>query len=348
MMVRKDVALSRGEDLPPIVPTGQLIHLDVSQIKPNPNNPRRLFDPEPLRELKESIRTHGVLVPITVYKLPGQDKYGIVDGERRFKSCAELQQEGVHIQIPANVVTAPNKMASLVYMFNIHSFREQWELMPTALSLQQVIDGLDVTDDAQLHQITGLSDMQIDRCKKILTFPEEWRSLSLDPNPKERIPSNFWIELYPVLEIAPEVIPDLYARLGRDGITRRMVDKYRAGSIRSVIHFRRIMEALQFSEGEIGKQDVADALREFILDTGLETRQTFDRFVQDVKIYRKAVDACDSFIRDLKRSKLDFAVEGREDLIQKLREVIDYVEGLLDRLEGQDAPEAEASQEDME
>jgi len=83
-----------------VAPTGALLHLSVNQIRASAANPRHLFDRAPLDALKQSIRTHGVLVPLTVYKLPGQERYGIVDGERRVRSCVELQEESVHVTIP--------------------------------------------------------------------------------------------------------------------------------------------------------------------------------------------------------------------------------------------------------
>lgn len=322
-----------------VVPKGILIHLTVAQVRPNPNNPRRLFDPGPLGELKESIRTHGVLVPITVYKLPGQEKYSIVDGERRYRCCVNLRHEGIDVQIPANVVEAPSKMASLIYMFNIHAFREQWELMPTALSLQQAINELDVEDNAQLHEITGLSVSQIERCKKILSFPTEFQKLSLDLDRAKRIPSNFWVELHPVLEKASDIVPDLYAGLGRDGITERMVEKYRAKSIKSVIHFRRIMEAIEVSEDAGDNQVVADRLREYILTPDLETRKAFDGFIRDTRKIQKAVGACDRFIDDMGRAKVDYTIEGKEDITKKLLEVIEFAQRLLETLQSEEPPE---------
>jgi ParB family chromosome partitioning protein len=334
------------QGLSQIVPKGVLIHLSVDQVKPNPNNPRRLFDPGPLSELKESIRTHGVLVPITVYKLPGQEKYAIVDGERRYRCCVDLREEGIEIQIPANIVESPNKMASLIYMFNIHAFREQWELMPTALSLQEVIDELDIQDNAELHEITGLSISQIERCEKILSFPRKFQELSLDPDSQKRIPSNFWVELYPVLEKALDLIPDLYADLGRDGIIQRMVEKYRAKSIKSVIHFRRIMEAIEVAEEEEDKQAVADRLREYVLTPELETREAFDGFIRDTRTIQRAIGACDKFIRDLKQAKVDYAIEGKKEIITKLLEVIEFAQRLLDKLQGDEPPEELADMKD--
>lgn len=122
-----------------VVPRGVLQDLLPEQIVPSKNNPRLLFDPEPLNDLRNNIRQHGVLVPITVYPLKGQEKCGILDGERRHKCCVDLQAEGLSLTIPANIVEPPTKIAGLLYMFSIHNFREQWELMPTALSLQTVM-----------------------------------------------------------------------------------------------------------------------------------------------------------------------------------------------------------------
>lgn len=333
--VQDDVELGPGQ----VVPKGTLLHLRVDQLRPNPNNPRRLFDAGPLAELRESIRTHGVLVPITVYRLPGQEKYAIVDGERRYRCCVQLRDEGLEIQIPANIVETPGKTASLVYMFNLHAFREPWELMPTALSLKQVMDELNVETNADVREITGLSNSQIDKCKRILSFPERFQDLSLDQDPKKRIPSNFWVELHPVLEAAVDLVPDLYAEFGRDGLTERMVEKYRSKKVKSVIHFRRVTEAIEVSEDEAARQAVADRFREYVLTPDMETRQAFDGFIRELRKVQKAVSACESFIADLKRAKVGYAVEGKEEIIAKLLEVIQFAQSLLDILQGDEPPE---------
>jgi len=341
MSAKKIVNRSTTKDpnLTPIVPKGILIRLKVDQIKPGVNNPRRLFDPEPLSELKESIRLHGVLVPILVNKLPGQEKYAIVDGERRYRCCAELLKEGNPIEIPANVVETPDKMAALIYMFNIHSFREQWELMPTALGLQEVMKDLNTEDTNELHEITGLSVPQIERCKIILGFPKNFQELSLDEDTSKRIPSNFWVELYPVLEKSKELVPDLYHDPGRNGITQAMVKKYQEKKIKSVIHFRRIMEAIDFAERDDDKQAVGNTLRKFILTPDLEVRKAFDPFIQDPRTIQRALEACERFINDLEKSKIGYSIEGKEVIIEKLAQVVAYVTKLVDRLQGGDPPE---------
>ena len=321
-----------------IIPSGILLQLKVSDIKPNPNNPRRLFDPGPLSELKESIKIHGVLVPITAYKLPGQEKYAIVDGERRYKCCVELLKDGLPIKIPTNIVQAPNSTSSLIYMFNIHAFREQWELMPTALSLQEIKKGLNISDRNELHLVTGLSISQIERCEKILNFPKEFQDLSLDADPSKRIPSNFWVELFPILEQIPKLLPDLQSRLGRDGITWKLVNKYRNKKIRSVVHFRRVLEAIDFAENKEQFQNVTEVIRDWILDPDLETRQAFDEFSQETKHIKKSVFVCNKFISDINKTKVEFMIDGKDEIIDKLEEVISISQNLLEKLKGLQPP----------
>jgi len=198
-----------------VIPSGVLKQLTVADLKTSYTNPRRLFDPIPLYELKESIRKHGVLVPITVYKKPGQEIYSILDGERRYLCCKELEEEGVKIKIPANIVHAPGKIDGVLYMFSIHNFREQWELMPTALSLKEIMNELKETDNKELSSLTGLSPTQVERCKWLLSYPVRFQEMSLDKDPSKRIPANFWIEAYPVLSIYEDKLPLFIQEKGR-------------------------------------------------------------------------------------------------------------------------------------
>lgn len=338
-----------------VIPKGVHVDLSTKQLKPNPNNPRRLFDPSPLEDLKQSIREHGILVPLTVYKLPGQDKYAILDGERRYRCCLELEKKGLKVRIPANVVEAPDKAASLIYMFNIHAFREEWELMPTALGLKQLIEHLHTFTVAdmqhhleEINQLTGLSFPQIERCRKILTFPEKFQRLSLEADPAKRIPSNFWIELYPVLKLVKEYTPDLYQDLGRDEITQRMVDKYRDKKIKSVVHLRRVSESFDLAQDQDDIQLVSDRLREFVLEPELETREGFDGLIKDKRRFKTVLEAADRFLKDVTKAKVDHTLEGKNELIAKLNELLDFLQKLLDSLSGEDPPPVERDETESE
>lgn len=333
------MASETQNDVARVTPEGSLVHLTIDQLQPSPHNPRRLFDPEPLAALRESIRQHGVLVPLTVYRLPGQRKYAIVDGERRFRCCSDLAKDDPAIRIPANVVDPPEPMASLLYMFNIHQFRQQWELMPTAIALKSIIDQLGNEDNEQLVELTGLSERQVERCKVILTFPEKYRQMSMDSDPTNRIPSNFWVELHPVLQLVENLLPELTEEEGRNGVIDRLVQKYRRKKIRSVIHFRRILEAYEVQNEAGDVKEVTDRLREYILDTELETRSAFDGFISDSRKAQRAVDAVDRFMSEIGKARIEHETERKDELILRLSALLVVVQELLARLEGEDAPE---------
>lgn len=63
----------------------ELRNLDVKSIVPNPHQPRRLFEPDALQELANSIKEHGILQPIIVTETGG-GKYELVAGERRWRA----------------------------------------------------------------------------------------------------------------------------------------------------------------------------------------------------------------------------------------------------------------------
>jgi hypothetical protein len=334
-------------EVPPVVPTGKLRHLSPDEIKPSANNPRHLFDSAPMQELKKNIAEHGVLVPIIVFQPRGQAKFSILDGERRYRCVVELTRQGIRgpnsrpLDLPANIVEPPTKIAGLLYMFSIHNFRQGWELMPTALGLKIVMEELEESDSTVLSNLTGLSGAQIERCKLLLTIPEEFQNLSLDSDPKTRIPSNFWIEVTPVLDVAEKEVPEL-RRLSRTNLTWKLVEKYRAKKIKSVIHFRRVMEAYELSgDDEAQRHNVLSRIASFFLNPDLETRAAFDEFIVEQKRILSAVQECSDFVQRMDRLKLRYTAddEERKRLRNALKGVQRFCMTLEQMLQGSDDPD---------
>ena len=103
----------------------QVLFLPVEGIAPNPCQPRRAFDPQPLAELADSIRRHGILQPLTVRQTA--EGWELVAGERRLRAaklagletvpCIRIQAEE---QESAKVYSAPS-----VRMLSVPSSRER-------------------------------------------------------------------------------------------------------------------------------------------------------------------------------------------------------------------------------
>lgn len=78
--------------LTPDIKKDNVFYVEVNKVKPNPNQPRRDFDEDGLRELSKSIRKHGVLQPLLVYKVEEESSkglnvyYHLIAGERRLRA----------------------------------------------------------------------------------------------------------------------------------------------------------------------------------------------------------------------------------------------------------------------
>ena len=70
---------------PSTVPSGRVLLLPVSEIRPNPAQPRRVFDPQALQELADPIAVYGILQPLSVRRTPSG--WELIAGERRLRAA---------------------------------------------------------------------------------------------------------------------------------------------------------------------------------------------------------------------------------------------------------------------
>jgi ParB family chromosome partitioning protein len=95
-------------DVPEVVETASRIEeIHISQIKTNPHQPRKTFNPEAMEELMNSIRENGLIQPITVRKV--DDGYELIAGERRYRACSALEMDN----IPAHVLPVSSDVAMM-------------------------------------------------------------------------------------------------------------------------------------------------------------------------------------------------------------------------------------------
>ena len=214
-------------------------NVSVKSIAPNPHNPRRLFDPEPLEILRESIRKLGILVPLDVYPEitehadPQRDSFVLLDGERRWRCAKELELR----EVPCIIIEAPTTEQNILTMFHIHNVREGWQLMPTALKLKELIQILKTENERELAELTKLTLSQVRRCKILLTYPKKFQNMMLAPV-SDRFKADFFIDLYRIRRPALEERFPPWISRGDSKCIQIMIDKYLAGTIRAVTEFR--------------------------------------------------------------------------------------------------------------
>lgn len=141
--------------------------IPVTSIKPNPKQPRQVFDEEALAELVHSIREFGVMQPIVVRTVQDGDgtSYQLVMGERRWRATQEAGLD----TIPAIVrETADDNLLRDALLENIH--RAQLNPLEEAAAYQQLLDEFDVTHEELAARI-GRSRPVISNMIRLLRLP---------------------------------------------------------------------------------------------------------------------------------------------------------------------------------
>lgn len=91
-VLQKGLDLKTGKIIPPKAMEGErVVELEVSKIKPDPQQPRKTFDSVKLQELAEDIKQNGLIQPIIV-RISGVGEYVVIAGERRLKAVRMLNQ----------------------------------------------------------------------------------------------------------------------------------------------------------------------------------------------------------------------------------------------------------------
>ncbi len=116
------------------------------------NQPRKYFNAEKLRTLKDSISKFGIINAVTVEDM-GAGKYLLVDGERRFRAANELKLA----EIPANVDKPQNATERKIRQFNIQEHHEAWTPVEKAVAISDLAEelGISIVQTCKLLNLTS-------------------------------------------------------------------------------------------------------------------------------------------------------------------------------------------------
>lgn len=145
-------------------PTADILRVPVEYIQPNPFQPRKSFNQTALEELSASIKTYGLIQPITVRRI-GDNLYQIISGERRFKAS---RMAGM-TTIPAYVRDADDRgMLEMAIVENVQ--RENLDPIELALSYQRLIDECSLSQE-QMAERVGKKRVTVTNTLRLLRLP---------------------------------------------------------------------------------------------------------------------------------------------------------------------------------
>lgn len=153
--------ISKGE----VSGDGTPNNLKISEIRPNPYQPRKTFNDESLKELADSIKEVGIIQPVIVRK--AVQGYELLAGERRLRASKLAGKT----DIPAIVIEVDDKdMMEYALLENVQ--REDLNIVEEALGYEQLIKKLKYTQE-QLSKRIGKSRAHITNVLRILKLPQE-------------------------------------------------------------------------------------------------------------------------------------------------------------------------------
>jgi ParB family chromosome partitioning protein len=164
-----------GKGLSALIPEGdlsekftdkdQIMKLDIDEVYPNRNQPRKDFDPEKLRMLQESIEQNGLIQPIIVSK--EVDGYQIIAGERRWRASRNAQLK----KIPSIVRSYDELMQAKVSIIeNVQ--RDDFNPVEEAMAYRVLLDNYNLTQN-ELSESIGKSRSYIANMIRILNLDEK-------------------------------------------------------------------------------------------------------------------------------------------------------------------------------
>ena len=148
----------------PKTPSADILRIPVDLIEPNPYQPRMNFNQEALDELADSIRTLGLIQPITVRKI-ASGRYQIISGERRFRACRLAGMD----MIPAYIRdTNDQGMLEMAIVENIQ--RENLDPIEVAMSYQRLIEECNLTQEQMAFRV-GKKRASVTNFLRLLKLP---------------------------------------------------------------------------------------------------------------------------------------------------------------------------------
>ena len=189
-----------------------LREIKLSEIVPDPDQPRRTFDEEALQEMAQSVAEHGVIQPIIVTPVDG--KYQIVAGERRFRGATIAGLE----KIPALVRTLSDQhKLELSLIENIQ--RRDLNILETATAYLKLRDQFNLSLEEIGKRVGGKSMSAISNTLRLLRLPESVRQALQEGKLSEG-------QARPLINADPEAVEAVLPQILREEWSARKIEQY--------------------------------------------------------------------------------------------------------------------------
>jgi len=153
-------------------PVNRVVEIPIAAIKPNPSQPRVIFDDYELSQLAVSIRQNGMLQPITVRRLEGVG-YELISGERRLRAAKLINME----HVPCIVIDTDDE-GSAIYAILENIQRSDLNYIEEALAIKSLIEHYEITQEDCAARL-GIAQSTVANKLRLLRLTDEEKALAL-------------------------------------------------------------------------------------------------------------------------------------------------------------------------
>ena len=144
--------------------TGRVVFLPARSIRPNPAQPRKIFRPDSLRELSDSIRQHGILQPLSVRRVEGG--YELIAGERRLRAA----QDAGLTDIPCILMQMDDRESGMAAMVE-NLQRQDLDFVEEAMGISRLLTQWHMSQE-QAARLLGKSQSAVANKLRLLRHSE--------------------------------------------------------------------------------------------------------------------------------------------------------------------------------
>ena len=193
-------------------PVNRVVEIPVAAIRPNPSQPRVIFDDYELSQLAVSIRQNGMLQPVTVRRVDGAG-YELISGERRLRASKLINLE----HIPCIVIdTSDENSAVLAVLENIQ--RADLNYIEEAIAIKSLIEHFGITQEDCASRL-GIAQSTVANKLRLLRLTDEEKALCLRFRLNER-------QARALLKLPPEKRLCAIEKIGSLQLNTQQTDKF--------------------------------------------------------------------------------------------------------------------------
>lgn len=292
----------------------KIIDIQLEKIERNSLNPRKRFVDTEEDVLIESILAKGLLNPIIVYRRSRDQKYVILDGERRFRAFQKLNLDSISCHVLAQ---EPTELENLSMMFHLHNVREEWTDFAIANTLLRVIEemgkdhrNLDRQDRLELVSLTSLSEYKIKKYLSFYDYPDEvikkFTDSEMQEIPVKGMDPDILAEMHLPIQLIKNEIKPFLAKHSEESLIDACVAKKAAGIIKTNREFRDLTKSLKaVKKGTIRRDVMFEKLDAFVKELAVTPRDIFESTAQSQYQVEDILKRADGLISEIQNLNLN-------------------------------------------